>query len=48
LIRSACELVFDGDFWEVEPEHQDYLERYRDGYTCYYLRPDWKRPNRAA
>ncbi|ALG09642.1 peptide-methionine (S)-S-oxide reductase MsrA [Kibdelosporangium phytohabitans] len=31
-----------GDFWEAEPEHQDYLERYPNGYTCHYIRPDWK------
>jgi peptide-methionine (S)-S-oxide reductase len=31
-----------GDFWEAEPEHQDYLERYPDGYTCHYVRPTWK------
>jgi len=30
-----------GDFWEAEPEHQDYLQRYPDGYTCHYLRPEW-------
>ncbi|GAA3868252.1 peptide-methionine (S)-S-oxide reductase MsrA [Saccharothrix violaceirubra] len=30
-----------GDFWEAEPEHQDYLERYPDGYTCHYVRPEW-------
>ena len=30
-----------GDFWEAEPEHQDYLERYPNGYTCHYVRPDW-------
>ena len=30
-----------GDFWEAEPEHQDYLERFPNGYTCHYARPDW-------
>ena len=30
--------------WEAEPEHQDYLERYPHGYTCHYVRPDWKLP----
>ena len=30
-----------GDFWEAEPEHQDYLEHYPTGYTCHYVRPDW-------
>lgn len=35
-----------GDFWEAEPEHQDYLERIPDGYTCHFVRPDWKLPVR--
>jgi peptide-methionine (S)-S-oxide reductase len=34
------------DFWEAEPEHQDYLERYPNGYTCHFPRPDWKLPKR--
>ncbi len=29
-------------FWEAEPEHQDYLQRYPGGYTCHYVRPEWK------
>jgi peptide-methionine (S)-S-oxide reductase len=33
-----------GEFWEAEPEHQDYLERYPNGYTCHYVRPNWKLP----
>jgi peptide-methionine (S)-S-oxide reductase len=33
-----------GDFWEAEPEHQDYLETRPNGYTCHYVRPDWKLP----
>jgi peptide-methionine (S)-S-oxide reductase len=36
-----------GDFWEAEPEHQDYLVRYPSGYTCHFPRPDWKLPRRA-
>ena len=36
-----------GDFWEAEPEHQDYLERIPNGYTCHFVRPDWKLPRRA-
>ena len=36
-----------GDFWEAEPEHQDYLERLPNGYTCHFIRPDWKLPRRA-
>ncbi|WP_149139887.1 peptide-methionine (S)-S-oxide reductase MsrA [Gemmobacter caeruleus] len=37
-----------GDFWEAEPEHQDYLERRPDGYTCHFARPNWVLPRRAA
>ncbi len=33
-----------GDFWEAEPEHQDYLERNPGGYTCHFPRPDWVLP----
>ena len=40
----ATELAPAGDFWEAEPEHQDYLERIPNGYTCHYVRPDWKLP----
>jgi peptide-methionine (S)-S-oxide reductase len=36
-----------GDFWEAEPEHQDYLERIPDGYTCHFPRPGWTLPKRA-
>jgi len=35
-----------GPFWEAEPEHQDYLERYPNGYTCHFPRPNWKLPKR--
>jgi len=35
------------DFWEAEPEHQDYLERIPNGYTCHFIRPDWKLPRRS-
>jgi len=37
-----------GDFWEAEPEHQDYLQRYPTGYTCHFVRPDWVLPARDA
>jgi peptide-methionine (S)-S-oxide reductase len=37
-----------GPFWEAEPEHQDYLEKYPHGYTCHYIRRDWTLPHRAA
>ena len=36
-----------GDFWEAEPEHQDYLERIPHGYTCHFIRPGWKLPRRV-
>ncbi|KPY36301.1 Peptide methionine sulfoxide reductase MsrA [Pseudomonas savastanoi pv. retacarpa] len=35
------------EFWEAEPEHQDYLERIPNGYTCHFIRPNWKLPKRA-
>ncbi len=35
-------------FWEAEPEHQDYLERLPDGYTCHFVRKGWRLPRRAA
>jgi len=37
-----------GDFWEAEPEHQDYLERIPNGYTCHFVRPNWKLPRGAS
>ncbi|MFV0299458.1 MAG: peptide-methionine (S)-S-oxide reductase MsrA [Paracoccus sp. (in: a-proteobacteria)] len=37
-----------GDFWQAEPEHQDYLERIPNGYTCHFPRPNWVLPKRAA
>jgi peptide-methionine (S)-S-oxide reductase len=42
--KVVTELAPAGDFWEAEPEHQDYLERIPNGYTCHYVRPDWKLP----
>ncbi len=36
------------DFWEAEPEHQNYLERIPNGYTCHFVRPNWTLPRRAA
>jgi len=46
--KVVTELAAAGDFWEAEPEHQDYLERYPNGYTCHFPRPDWVLPKRAA
>ena len=40
----VTEVTRAGDFWEAEPEHQDYLERFPNGYTCHYPRPDWVLP----
>jgi peptide-methionine (S)-S-oxide reductase len=45
--RVVTEVTPVGDFWEAEPEHQDYLERYPNGYTCHFPRPNWKLPRRA-
>jgi len=36
-----------GDFWEAEPEHQVYLQRIPNGYTCHFPRPDWVLPKRS-
>ena len=44
----VTELEPVSDFWEAEPEHQDYLERIPNGYTCHFVRPDWVLPKRAA
>ena len=44
--RVVTEVAPAGDFWEAEPEHQDYLERYPNGYTCHFVRPGWKLPRR--
>ena len=43
----VTELAPAADFWEAEPEHQDYLERRPNGYTCHFVRPQWKLPRRA-
>jgi peptide-methionine (S)-S-oxide reductase len=44
--KVVTELAPVGPFWEAEPEHQDYLERIPNGYTCHYIRPDWVLPKR--
>jgi peptide-methionine (S)-S-oxide reductase len=44
--KVVTEVSPAGDFWEAEPEHQDYLQKYPAGYTCHYVRPDWKLPSR--
>ena len=44
----VTEVTAAGPFWEAEPEHQDYLERYPSGYTCHFPRPGWKLPKRET
>lgn len=44
----VTEVAPAGPFWEAEPEHQDYLQRYPDGYTCHFVRPGWRLPKRAG
>ncbi|WP_026036028.1 peptide-methionine (S)-S-oxide reductase MsrA [Cupriavidus sp. BIS7] len=45
--KVVTEIAAAGPFWEAEPEHQDYLERYPNGYTCHFIRPNWKLPKRG-
>jgi peptide-methionine (S)-S-oxide reductase len=44
--KVVTEVAAAGPFWEAEPEHQDYLEHYPNGYTCHYPRPQWRLPRR--
>jgi peptide-methionine (S)-S-oxide reductase len=44
--KAVTEVAPAGPFWEAEPEHQDYLQKYPNGYTCHYVRPNWKLPRR--
>ena len=45
--KVVTEIAPAGPFWEAEPEHQDYLEQYPNGYTCHFIRPGWKLPRRG-
>ena len=45
--KVVTEVTPAGAFWEAEPEHQDYLERYPNGYTCHFVRPDWVLPQKT-
>ena len=38
----VTEVVPAGDFWDAEEEHQDYLQKHPNGYTCHYIRPEWE------
>ncbi len=45
--KVVTEIAPAAEFWEAEPEHQDYLQRIPNGYTCHFIRPGWKLPRRA-
>lgn len=45
--KVVTEVAPAGPFWQAEPEHQDYLQRYPTGYTCHFLRPGWTLPTRG-
>jgi peptide-methionine (S)-S-oxide reductase len=45
--KVVTEVTQAGPFWEAEPEHQDYLEHFPNGYTCHFVRPGWRLPSRA-
>jgi len=45
--KVVSEVSPAGPFWEAEPEHQDYLEHYPNGYTCHFPRPNWVLPHRS-
>ena len=46
--KVVTEVTPASDFWEAEPEHQDYLQRLPNGYTCHFPRPNWRLPKAAA
>jgi peptide-methionine (S)-S-oxide reductase len=46
--KAVTEVAPAGEFWEAEPEHQDYLQRNPFGYTCHFVRPDWTLPKRKS
>ena len=46
--KVVTEVTRAGPFWEAEPEHQDYLERFPQGYTCHFVRPGWRLPVREG
>jgi peptide-methionine (S)-S-oxide reductase len=45
--KAVTEVAPAGEFWEAEPEHQDYLERIPYGYTCHFIRPNWTLPKQS-
>lgn len=46
--KAVTEVKPVGPFWQAEPEHQDYLQRIPNGYTCHFVRPNWTLPRREA
>ena len=46
--KVVTEIKPVGEFWEAEPEHQNYLQRFPNGYTCHWERPNWILPTRSA
>ena len=46
--KVVTEIALAGPFWDAEPEHQDYLERYPNGYTCHYPRANWTLPSKVT
>lgn len=45
--KVCTEVKAAGPFWQAEPEHQDYLQHFPNGYTCHSVRPNWKLPRRG-
>ena len=46
--KVTTEVKAAGPFWQAEPEHQDYLQQFPNGYTCHWVRPQWKLPRRGS
>ena len=46
--KVTTEVTAAGPFWQAEEEHQDYLRKYPNGYTCHFVRPGWKLPHRES
>ncbi|MEO5843343.1 MAG: peptide-methionine (S)-S-oxide reductase, partial [Caldimonas sp.] len=46
--KVVTEVAAAGPFWQAEPEHQGYLERIPNGYTCHFVRPGWRLPVRQT
>jgi peptide-methionine (S)-S-oxide reductase len=46
--QVVTEINPEDQFWEAEPEHQDYLQRHPQGYNCHFVRPNWRLPSSHA